>query len=258
MTNIDYTTNRYDLYDRYDRVGRQFAGHPSPRPVMSYPVTPAAAPKSHNGAALAGVLIGIIGVAAAIAAFFYHADSSPVPRPSIVMPGSVAGPTTPQVPGVASPVIVEPAPVGVAPTWTVQPATITNQPPPPPPSDDQQTPPDVMPAYLPPTKQYTPPGPCAIAGANCGDQTPSNGDNGSTPSDDPMPLPNNSDPTPVTNGGASTPLPNGGLLKPNSGQVTLPKAGQATLTNPGQASSPNPGKDFIGSLSPKDLAQAVN
>jgi hypothetical protein len=40
--------------------------------------------------------------------------------------------------------------------------------------------------------------------------------------------------------------------------VTLPKAGQATLTNPGQASSPNPGKDFIGSLSPKDLAQAVN
>jgi hypothetical protein len=62
----------------------------------------------------------------------------------------------------------------------------------------------------------------------------------------------------VGNGAASTPFPNGGVLKPNTGQVTLPNDGQATLPDPGQASSPNPGKGFVGSLSPKDLAQAVN
>jgi hypothetical protein len=250
MTNIDYTT------DRYTRYGRQFAGYPSPHPAASYPVTPAAAPKSLNGAALAAVLLGTIGVSAAIgAAVFYHADSAPVPPTSVAIPGPAAGQATPQVPGVVSPVIVEPAPVGVAPTWTVQPATIANQPPPPPPSDNPQSGPEVMPLYIPPTKQDTPPGPCAFAGSNCGDQAQSNGDNGSTPSGGATQLPDNSDPKPVTNGAGSTPFPGGGLSKPN--QVTLPN-GDANLPNPGKSSSPDLGKDFVGSLSPKDLAQAVN
>jgi hypothetical protein len=248
MTNIDYIT------DRYNRRGRQFAEYPSPHPATSYPATPAA-PKSLHGAALAAVLMATIGVSAAIGAYFYHADSSPVPPTSIVLPGSVASPATPQAPGVASPVIVEQAPAGVAPTWTVQPATISNQPPPPPPNDNTQTPADVMPIYI-PTKQITPPGPCAFAGANCGDQAQSNGDDGSTPSDVPTPLPDNSDPKPATNGAASTPFPEGGLQKPN--QVTLPNGGEANLPTPGKASSPNLGKDFVSNLSPKDLQQALN
>jgi hypothetical protein len=232
MTNIDYTTDRY---------GRQFAGYPSPGRVFSYPATPAAASKSLNGAALAAVLMAIIGVAAAIAAFFYQADSSPVPPASIVTPGSVAHPATPRVPGVVSPVIVEAPPAGVATPWTVQPGdqttTIINQPPP---SDNPQTSPPVSVNVSPDYPAHTMPLDCAIPGANCGDQTSSDSD-GSTSSGDMAQLPDNSDPDIMPGSVGGTPLPKGGL-NPHSDQVHLPNGGEATVSDPGEATVSDPGK----------------
>src|ERR1700738_2609193 len=100
MSNIDYYT------ERADRYGRPFADYPSPGPAMSYPVAPAVAPRSLNGAVLAAVLVGAIGVAAIGAVVFYHADSAPAPvaapKTTIVMPGQ----TAPQAPQVVSPVVV--------------------------------------------------------------------------------------------------------------------------------------------------------
>jgi hypothetical protein len=105
----------YDPYNNYwhDRFDRPFAGYPTHDRAMPAPVIPAPAPRFlGKAAALAAVLVGTLGVGAALGlAVFDLANSAPAGP--IVLPGSAAAPAAPQVPLVVSPIVVEPGPAGV-------------------------------------------------------------------------------------------------------------------------------------------------